>query len=56
LIFSTQVFVTIKAENYAGKMVSVTSNGVYLSYLSQDLEPLHAIGVHDAHQQAFGDM
>ncbi|XP_052806226.1 uncharacterized protein LOC128235445 [Mya arenaria] len=51
-----EIFVTIKAENNAGKAASVISNGVYLSYLSQGKPPLYHIGVYDSHQHAIGDI
>ncbi|XP_052806219.1 uncharacterized protein LOC128235437 [Mya arenaria] len=51
-----EIFVTIKAENNAGKAASVISNGVYLSYISQEMQPLYHIGVYDSHQHAIGDI
>ncbi|KAK6174798.1 hypothetical protein SNE40_013376 [Patella caerulea] len=42
-----QVFVTIKATNGAGLSTISTSNGIYLSYVSQGLPALSYIGVWD---------
>ncbi|XP_052806221.1 uncharacterized protein LOC128235438 [Mya arenaria] len=51
-----EIFVTIKAENNAGKTASVISNGVFLSYLSQEMPPLYHIGVYDSNQHSIGDI
>lgn len=45
LIF--QVFVSVKGINGAGLSSVSTSNGVYISYLSQGRPPLSQIGVID---------
>ncbi|ESO82597.1 hypothetical protein LOTGIDRAFT_236952 [Lottia gigantea] len=42
-----QVYVTVKATNAAGLSTVATSNGVYISYVSQGKEPLKPIGVWD---------
>ena len=42
-----QVFVTVKATNGAGASTTATSNGVYLSYLSQGLSPPGPVVVWD---------
>ena len=43
-----QVFVTVKGINGAGLATSSSSNGVYLSYLSQGLKPLTQVYLADA--------
>ncbi|XP_048258717.1 uncharacterized protein LOC124137708 isoform X1 [Haliotis rufescens] len=42
-----QIFVTVKATNGAGLSTISTSNGIYMSYLSQGLEPLTHVGIWD---------
>ncbi|XP_046574117.1 uncharacterized protein LOC124282192 [Haliotis rubra] len=42
-----QIFVTVKATNEADLSTISTSNGIYMSYLSQGLEPLTHIGIWD---------
>ncbi|WAR05119.1 hypothetical protein MAR_020488, partial [Mya arenaria] len=51
-----EVFATIKAENNAGKVTSIISNGVFMSYLSQGKPPLHHVGIYDYHQNSHGDI
>ena len=46
----------IKAVNGAGLTTISTSNGVYISYLSQGLQPLSHVGVWDADPIIIGDM
>jgi hypothetical protein len=47
LFFFIQVFVSVKAINGAGLSSHATSNGIYISYLSQGRPPLSHIGVID---------
>ncbi|XP_076087285.1 uncharacterized protein LOC143057777 [Mytilus galloprovincialis] len=42
-----KVYVSIRGTNGAGLSSVATSNGVYLSYLSQGLQPLSHIGIND---------
>ncbi|XP_064643635.1 uncharacterized protein LOC135497733 [Lineus longissimus] len=42
-----KIYVTIKAFNAAGLSSSATSNGIYLSYVAQGLEPPNPISVFD---------
>ena len=42
-----QIFVTVKATNGAGLSSVSTSNGVFISYMSQGLDPLSHVGVWD---------
>ncbi|KAL3873866.1 hypothetical protein ACJMK2_036950, partial [Sinanodonta woodiana] len=51
-----QVFVTVKGINGASLMTVSTSDGVYLSYLSQGQEPLSHVGIWDHHPDAFHDI
>ena len=46
----------IKAINGAGLSSTSTSNGVFMSYLSQGLEPLSHVGIWDADPLINGDM
>ncbi|XP_067658325.1 uncharacterized protein [Haliotis asinina] len=46
-----KVYVTVKGTNGAGLSTIATSPGIYLSYLSQDLEPLTHVGVMDGNSQ-----
>ena len=55
-LFCLQVFVKIKAINGAGLSSTSTSNGVFISYLSQGLEPLLPVGIWDADPLIIGDM
>jgi hypothetical protein len=49
-----QVFVTIKGYNGAGLFSITVSNGIYLTYLGQGLQPLRPIEVWD-NNDPFGD-
>ena len=42
-----QIYVTVKATNGAGASTTATSNGIYLSYLSQGLPTLGPVVVWD---------
>ena len=46
-LYVFQVFVSVKGVNGAGLSTVATSNGVYISYLSQGRPPLSPIGVID---------
>jgi len=48
--------VSIKGTNGAGLSSVATSNGLYLSYLSQGLPPLSHIGVYDVLKGSHGDV
>ncbi|KAK3104702.1 hypothetical protein FSP39_008103 [Pinctada imbricata] len=47
-----QVYVTVKAMNEAGLSSVATSNGIYMSYLSQGKEPLSPVGIMDVTEGA----
>ncbi|VDI67222.1 Hypothetical predicted protein [Mytilus galloprovincialis] len=42
-----KVYVSVRGTNGAGVSSVATSNGVYISYLSQDLQPLSHVGISD---------
>ena len=54
--FFLQVYVTVKGTNGARLSVISSSNGVYLSYLSQGLPPLSHIGIADVTELSNIDM
>ena len=45
--FLPQLFVSVKAVNRAGLSSVSSSNGVYMSYLSQGRAPLSTVGIMD---------
>ena len=47
---------SVRGTNGAGLSTVGTSNGVYMSYLSQGLEPLSHIGVYDVLKNSHGDV
>ncbi|KAK3612515.1 hypothetical protein CHS0354_024486 [Potamilus streckersoni] len=51
-----QVFVTLKGINGAGMSTVSTSNGIYLSYLSQGENPPQLIGVWDDNPHSYADI
>ncbi|CAG2236309.1 unnamed protein product [Mytilus edulis] len=51
-----KVYVSIRGTNGAGLSSVATSNGVYLSYLSQGLQPLSHIGINDVLDNSGLDM
>ncbi|XP_060596420.1 uncharacterized protein LOC132750448 [Ruditapes philippinarum] len=51
-----QVFATVKATNFAGLTTTSHSNGIYMSYLSQGLDPLTHVGIYDSNQLFVGDV
>ena len=55
-IFSLQLYVSVKGINGAGITSVSTSNGVYMSYLSQGLPPIGNVGVMDLVPGSVGDM
>lgn len=46
-VFPFQLFVSVKAVNKAGLSSVSSSNGVYMSYLSQGRSPLSHVGIMD---------
>ena len=46
----------IKGINGAGYSTTATSDGVYISYLSQGLAPLMPVGIWDTDPVMIGDM
>lgn len=55
-VITWQVFVMVKATNGAGLSTVSASNGIYISYLSQGLEPFSVIGIWDTDPILIGDM
>ncbi|KAK3609657.1 hypothetical protein CHS0354_035942 [Potamilus streckersoni] len=56
LVGERQIFVSVKGTNAAGLSSISTSNGVYMSYLSQGLAPLRHVGVYDYDKNSPGDI
>ncbi|CAG2250499.1 unnamed protein product [Mytilus edulis] len=51
-----KIYVSVRGTNGAGLSSVGTSNGVYMSYLSQGLPPLLHVGVYDVLQNSHGDV
>ncbi|XP_076116641.1 uncharacterized protein LOC143084119 [Mytilus galloprovincialis] len=56
LMGQRKVYVSIKGTNGAGLSSVATSNGLFLSYISQGLPPLTHIGVYDVLKGSHGDV
>ncbi|XP_076085507.1 uncharacterized protein LOC143056307 [Mytilus galloprovincialis] len=50
------VYVSVKGINGAGLTSVATSNGLYMSYLSQGMDPLSHVGVADVLENSVGDV
>jgi hypothetical protein len=55
-LYFPQIYVSVRGTNGAGLSSVGTSNGLYLSYLSQGLAPLSHIGVYDVLENSHGDV
>ena len=55
-MYFPQIYVSVRGTNGAGLSSVGTSNGLYLSYLSQGLAPLSHIGVYDVLENSHGDV
>ena len=47
---------SIKGINGAGLTSVATSNGLYMSYLSQGMDPLSVVGINDVLENSIGDV
>ncbi|KAL5014713.1 hypothetical protein ScPMuIL_008983 [Solemya velum] len=52
----SKVYVSVKGVNGAGLTSVTVSDGVYMSYLSQGLPPLHPVEIWDSNEKSTGDI